>query len=336
MNFRNRLVMSPDAMYELIASEVQDAHHRYEHVVLEQFPSIHSFDCPIIMGSFGWTIPKTRQRLIHTKHALYIEGLVCTPADLARHYLSIKYPDMLRCRTSQYKAFSQRRYYPLYAKPCLLDCAAYIDIQSAYWSILQVLGWDVEYKPILNGKRGFFGVGQSMADWPFPDQKVARNCLVSIGIGKGIRQYHRGRFKVLKTGNPHANRGLWACIMDILNSIAYEAVLAGAVYVNTDGYIFDISKLDEGMSVVEKWGLPVRIKHMGQCRVWGTGAYDINGHWSKRPIRNPNEVYSIRPVENIDWLREQVQFHARRTLVPIEEQCYTRSELRFMLENSVG
>lgn len=327
MSYRDTRVMSQDAMYHAIYERVAEANERNEHIVLERFPLASMIDEPIIMGSFSWTLTVSRQRLINAKHACYVLGLPCTPADLARHYLAVKFPrvdkngkqskrSVLRCRAEQYQAFKRGIAHPLYADPCRLDMAAYVDIQSAYWSILKVVGWNVEYMPPTPTKNGLLGVGASMLDFPFAGNKLARNCLVSVGIGKGMRIYHKGKFTVKNIGNPYQNRGLWHLEQDVLNSIAWECVQAGAVYVNTDGYIFPHERLEEGLQIIQSWGLPYRIKHVGAARVFGTGAYDIGSHVHKSKALSRYRFSSMRPSYDAAWLKRKFSFFAARLNEP--------------------
>jgi hypothetical protein len=314
-SLRDSRVMSEPEMYNRIADEIRVANTRYDVIVLDTFPRLRSINEAVIMGNFSWTLTHSRQRLIQAKNARYVKGEPCTPSDLARRYLDVKFPDVLRCRTSQYQAYQVHRSHPLYARPCLLEQGVYVDIASAYWSILKAIGWNCEYKPVHGGNTGFLGVGDSMRDFPFAGDKIARNCLVSLGIGRGMRMYSDGKFTVKKIGNVHRNLGLWCCVQDILNSVAYEMVaLADARYVHTDGYLLPFEQLDTAMSILEAWGLPSRIKRIGRAKVYGTGSYAIGGYSTKRPLYNPVEMRSIRPAEDVDWLKAQFSVHAKRVL----------------------
>jgi hypothetical protein len=204
--------------------------------------------------------------------------------------------------TNQYHLImDRRRSHPLYANPCVLEDAYYIDLQSAYWSIMSIVGWDVDYCP---GK--WIGVSSNVEDFPFKSDKLARNSMVSVGLPGLLRVWTGTRLSFVKRANPFVNLGLWSLIHDVLHGVASEMVEIGAKYVHTDGYILPSGNASDAFDILDSWGLSGSVKERGSAIIRGAGDYDIGGHTSKvRRHGKPKDVCSLYPVSR-SWLKARI------------------------------
>jgi hypothetical protein len=207
-----------------------------------------------------------------------------------------------------------RKTQPLYAIPCELEYGYYLDLQSAYWQILQLGGWDVDYLP-----NGFLAVRSSVHDFPFPQNKLARNSLVSMGLPSTSTIWKPDK-GLIRRGNSNAtvNLVLWGFVQDVLHTFAHDMIeYAGAIYVNTDGYIIPHDKLETAMQIADGWGLVLRMKESGRAVVRGVGDYDIGSHQSKRPRKYPRKHEYIKPLR-FSWLRDRVKHFSHRINLDVQ------------------
>lgn len=278
--------------------------------VVDRFPPLESLEAMTFLGSFAWTSQATKQKWIKKQFALNIGVPYVTPSDIARDYLAVKFGSKpLRCDKRVWaEVVNKKKHQPLYAQPCTLDHANYIDLKSAYWQLLMLGGWDVEYSP-----KRFLSPRSDVYDFPVPEIKLARNCLVSMGLPSGVNVWTpRVGFEQKKPYKPTVNLVLWRFVQDVLHGIASDMVeKAGAVYVNTDGYIVPDSKMAEVEMVAQSWGLFFTIKESGQAVIRGAGDYDIGGHRSRRLRTIPKSFSYIHPTE-IDWLRKKINYWSYR------------------------
>lgn len=280
-------------------------------VLLDRWYPMSHLQETAIIGSFSITTPTTRFLL--SRDAFDYGAGFCTPADIARDYIMSKFGNKRRrITTAQYRNFNdQHRAAPIYCAPCYLDHAVYIDIKSAYWSILKAVGWDVDYLP-----DAFLRVRSDVDDFPFPDMKLARNCLVSIGIEgmSTLKIWNDGTISTKTVGNNFVNKNLWSFVMDTLNAIAHQAIALGAVYVYTDGYIIDASKSDALMELIHRWGLTARIKCEGEAHVRAPAAYRV-GEYESKPYRmaiRERGHSKLTEFVNRTWLRDRLIKFAHR------------------------
>jgi hypothetical protein len=126
-------------------------------------------------------------------------------------------------------------------------------------------------------------------------------------------------FQRKKTWKPTANLILWGFVQDVLHGVAHDMVsLAGAVYVNTDGYIIPDERMKDAAKVFDSWGLHATIKEWGRAVVRGAGDYDIGGKRSRVLRTVPRSHRYIEPRE-IDWLRRKVKFFSHRINLDFKE-----------------
>lgn len=278
--------------------------------VVEHFPPLDSLKALTYLGSFGWTSKATGEKWIRKPFAFNIGAGWVTPSDIARDYISVKFgTTRLRCNTKVWKeVVNKKKHQPLFAEPCSLTNASYIDLKSAYWQLLQLGGWDVEYMP-----ERFLSPRSHVYDFPVPEIKLARNCLVSMGLPSGVNVWIPDfGFAQRQPQKSSVNLVLWGFIQDVLHGVAADMVeRAGAVYVNTDGYIIRDERMKDADSVAESWGLTFTIRHSGRATIRGAGDYDIGGRASNR-LRTQARPFSYLKPRGIDWLRGKVKFWSKR------------------------
>lgn len=291
---------------------------------IKKFPDVEKLHEIVLLGAHSFALVQTRRRLV--KEKIFITPQVYeTPSAIARDYLRIVHKQGPRATKSQALRVEGIEPVPSYADPQSFRHGFYIDIQAAYWSIMQISGWDVDYNP-----ERWLSPGRPPSDFPFADHKVARNCLVSAGrMGsidpetqkpRGIPRYDPRKlpndpYDEIVRGSELKNNQLPRLIHDILNSIALQAVELGAVYVNNDGYIAPDHKIAyEIVQLIADWGLNGRIKAEGPGQVKASGTYQV-GHVKTQTY---NQVHTPMPLDNIyapdyrKWLQDEFTFFAAK------------------------
>jgi hypothetical protein len=259
-----------------------------------------------MMGSFSWTDPVNKIKWIRPQHAYTLADVpgYVTPSQVSRAYLHYKYDGQRgRLRKSQAKhCVDNRKGAPLYCTPCYLPDAVYVDLKAAYWSIVRAVGLRPEYLP---GK--YLAHRGSAFDFPYPEEKLIRNILVSSGLPGFAAKWDGERVNRFRPGNPFLNLMLWSVCMDVLHGIARDMVELGAVYVHTDGYIFPRSQAQAAKNLAALWGLNTGIKYQGECRVWGVATYEFKGSTDTRWRRTaPHFTDKVNPTMR-GWLRSRVR-----------------------------
>lgn len=286
-------------MYSAIAARNQERTEKLTQLVVRQFPNLTDLTTPTVIGSFAWTSQTIQTKWYQQFHARNFGGGWTTPGDLARDYLAIKFPKRkARCTSRQWRECVQTQVDPpLFCIPERLKSACYLDLSAAYWQIVRAAGWDVDYCP-----EAWLGTGSEMIDWPYPSEKMARNCLVSVGQGDGTMSLWDGQ-KMIYTRKPNRfiNKVLWRLVCDVLNGIALDMIQkAHAVYVYVDGYIIDQRYLGEAVEVAASWGVDFKIKHAGAADVRAPAAYGFDhpteGHFATMPYRTFFQSYGLEKV----------------------------------------
>lgn len=271
----------------------------------------------LILGVFSRSNMSQRHKWLHTKKAIHMDYGILSPAEMARIYLDVKYPNRKpRMTTRQYKEFwGRRRSPPLAVKPCKIDNAMYIDIKSAYWSITEIVGWDVDYSP-----SRFLGVQSSNNDFPYPDIKLARNSMVSVGLPGSVQIWHNQKVSVHKKGNRYINMVLWSLVQDVLNGVALDMIEAGAIYAHTDGFIIPSNRFDAATSAIEAWGLDWSVKGQGRAEVRSVGEYVIEGLRGQfRRGAQPHPYWKIYDPDR-NWLRGRIRYFSEKQKLTMVKQ----------------
>lgn len=291
-------VRGDNALKELarmeILSRVRAKNERYDVVgVVDDLPPLSYFGEHMVWcGNFTRSAPTMRERYIRRGAEIkdVIHGITMSPTEAARSYLEFRFPKKLRATMEQINSYKPRRHQPMMALTGHYRDMIYLDLKSAYWSILQVVGWDCEYFPDLIVRGG------DVTDFPYPDNKIARNSLVSMCLPSSTFVWHNGRIKEMHM-RKNVNLSLWTLVQDVLAGIALELWNLGAVYVNTDGYILPARLESQAIDLIGEWGLWAVTKHRGNCSVYGIGAYTIGSHVCKYGHRLNSATIDINPVD---------------------------------------
>lgn len=292
-----------------IIEKAKARREKWNHKVVYDLPQMSELEETCIIGSFSIILMESKQRLLKKSSCVTVApGLKETPSTIARDYLLFKYGRGPKVQHSQIQIIvSGLRPMPLMAIPCDFDRGWYIDIQACFWSMMLRAGWDCDYWP---GRWLFRGTPP--ADFPFPENKITRNCLVSAGLTSDMVMWTRAHgLQTVEHGNPLANLQLYRLISDTLNSIAAECRNAGAVYANTDGYICrDFESMCKCVKIISQWGLPARIKAEGSGRVTGPGDYKVGPLQSKRGLLSQTPIHNIYEVPFANWLKGKISWLA--------------------------
>lgn len=317
------------AMYERMNEVAREKYAGYTVHLIDRWPALSTITVDCIIGSMVITSTSTKQRWLLARDAIPFGDTWVTSADLARIYLNLKYKGVKRrITTPQWKDFYEtNRYPPLAALPLSLENAYYVDIRSAYWTILRAVGWDVDYMPDhwLKVKDRC-----TVNDFPFPQIKMARNCLVSLAAdgSRQIRCWDGQKMYFRRGGNALVNKMLWSLVCDVLNNVAYECLQVGAVYSFTDGFIVPEESIHDVEEVISSWGFGTSIKASGVTEIKGAGAYRI-GNFITRKFKKQSgtRISKIRP-RCLDWLKPRFAFFARRNQAVGEwdYDAYVRSQ----------
>lgn len=275
-------------------------------IEIQPLPGIRSFGESAILGTFSVLMLSSKARYILKPVLVSLDHTRDTPTSIARDYLMLKYKRGPIVSHKQILSFDKhQKPAPNYAKPQEFRDGAYIDIQATYWSLMKIFGWNVDYYPGM-----WLRPGTRPDDFPFPDNKLARNCLVSAGLSDLIPIYtYPHGMKRVKKGNPLMNRSLLTAINDVLNSIAARAVTMGAIYVNSDGYIApNWETADNIIQEIKEWGLVPRIKAAGAGEVVGSGTYQVGAVRSAlmKTREITKGVDTIRNPAYNEWLKRSV------------------------------
>ncbi len=291
-----------------ILEKIRERHETQDISVVDGFPLLVDVRENVMLGSFSWYWMQSKAKSVLRPFALQFGDVLTTPSELSRTYLELKYPRQ-RATSEQITYFKQRRTAPLYAKPHEFEEGVYIDIRSAYWQILQIVGWDADYNPCK-----WLGRGQSMDDFGYADIKLSRNCLVTAGLPSDAMFWKgkENKFQNLATHNRTSNLGIWALTMDILHGAAWDAIAAGAVYAHTDGYICDAQRVPAVLAALQTWGLEARVKKSGKCSVYGVGSYSFGDTATNTP-KVKHDYDNLYLSKNPAFLRNKVRFFSERT-----------------------
>lgn len=297
-----------EVVYRDLWDRLREKSEAYDETdIVSGFPPLHHFSPDgVWVGAFSRTIPRRKWRLL-LKSAVLSEGSAqATPPQVARAYLDCKFPKQLRAKGTQLDFWKPRRSQPIYTEPGRYrEDMVYLDIVSAYWTILQAIGWDVDYYPGMLGRR------EGVSDFPYPGNKIARNSLITLGLPSWGFMYKDGQ--VINV--PHSwrvNIGLWTAVQDILHGIADDMIKrAGAVYVNTDGYIIPVAAINTAYRIAEDWQIPLREKYRGRVTVYGAGAYSIGTKVCSRTSRLSPSIQAVFPQHKAK-LRHIFAFLAER------------------------
>lgn len=276
---------------------------KYKQELILTWPLLSTVETMTYLGAFSWTMPYTHQRLIYQPTVIYPFGFPQTPGEVVRDYLDWKYPKRLRCTTEQYHRIMRHRSFPRMAERGPIENATYLDLKSAYWSIVSAVGWNVDYNP---GR--WIGVSSDVWDFPLQDNKPARSALVTAGLSCPVRVWRNGLLSWKTAQNVHINYGLWALVQDVLHGVADDMRIAGAKYIHTDGYIVPDNCIGDAMNVIDDWGFKFSVKASGYAEIKAIGVYKVGKKKTKRLTALPVQDHVHIEPEEKEWLKKTFSF----------------------------
>jgi len=265
--------------------------------------SLPPSDDYVYLGGGTWYARNSRRaEIVHSSVVRPFE-VPQTRGQVARDYLKVKYGKKLplRARGAQIRSWGDAMSAALYAKSGWTENMVYADIKSAYWSILSIVGYDVEWWP-----ERFLGVASSVADFPLWEDKTARSAITATGIMNTSDIYNYGKFERVAQKNVYQNLSLWNLTHTILHMCAGWARSLGGVYFNTDGAIIPRRALDDYTALLAGVGLRCGVKGEGVCHVRGAGAYKIghlkSGHYARVTDHDHDNLVSV----NAAWYQARL------------------------------
>jgi len=280
--------------------------------VVDFFPPFTTMNERIYLGVNSWSLPDRHERWVRPGGYYVTENGIQTAGEIARDYLDFKFPKRLRATRAQKDALNIHRSAPLYVEPTILEDAAYVDLKSAFWSIMQLVGWNVDYHPSKWILRGTIP-----HDFPYPDNKAARNSLVSCGLPTPLRMWTGKKVTRRFATNIHINMGLWALIMDTLHAIASHARELDACYVHTDGYILPRWNAEDLIDKIASYGLHASIKARGVGTIIGMGNWKVGDNITKNYMKQ----WSL--MGGVDYIYQVQREQIRDKLMDCKENYHT-------------
>ncbi len=278
-------------------------------LIVDYFPPFTEFKERIYLGVNSWSFPDRGERWLKPGGYFVTENGIQTAGEIARDYLDYKFPVRLRATRAQKNSINIHRSAPLYVEPTILEDAAYVDLKGAFWSIMSLVGWNVDYYPSRWILRGI-----PPDDFPYADIKPARNSLVSCGLPTPLRMWTGKKVTRRFATNVHINMGLWAFIMDTLHAIASHARELGACYVHTDGYILERWNAPDLINIIESYGLHAGIKASGVGTIIGMGNWKVGEHSTMHYGRSYSLMGGVDYTYQVqrEEIREKL-FHCKET-----------------------
>lgn len=282
---------------------------------VKDMPSLTDLNQAVIVGSFAYTCQALKTKWYYKPLCLLTDGGWTTPGDIARDYVALKYPERrIKCTSSQWNAcVNNKGIPPLYCKPGSLENGIYLDLRSAYWQIVRSVTWAVDYNP-----HRYIGTNGDMLDFPYSNEKLARNCLVSIGLSGSMSLWTGTDMVYQKKPNRFINLILWRLVQDVLNAVACDMIEIGAVYVYSDGYILPADVEGLAFEILAEWGLEGRIKKHGAVDVRAPNSYafynEQDGLYQTKPYQSFRHTSAIVKVYDPGraWLRKHFSVLARQ------------------------
>ena len=242
---------------------------------------------------------------------LWLDGegynMLMTPGEAARAELQREWPDLKRVGWNKLALplFDKRP--PLHYSGASEGDMTYIDLKSAYHQIYKHLWLDVSWPCGLYGGLPLCNVADRLKAW-----KAARNAVVGLCRSRTIVGVRGAARKELSVTNKFLSPALWGTVMDILHWVAREALACGAIYINTDGYLFPMmgTELDPFLVFLMENGLlfETRAQGRGEIKSWNayrigpfkTAPYKLNLDTSSRSFSN---VYKTTKTWGAYWGR---------------------------------
>ena len=193
-----------------------------------------------------------------------------SPGQAAKTELSRAFPGLKRVgwRRDHVKLFDWRS--PMYFDEPYQGAGVYVDLKAAYCQIYRNLWLDTPF-PRGVGTLSLSPVADRLQDW-----KAARNAVMGIVKNRTITGCRSGKRQEISVTNHFLSPGLWATVQAILHAVAATALEHGAIYVNTDGYMFpDYDKALGFLDFLNDLNLRHEIRDSGVIDLKGWNNYQV-------------------------------------------------------------
>lgn len=260
---------------------------------LEEVP-----DGTILSGTVWSAINRARWIVAPQAHI----GYGVTYIDLAREWIesNVKLPVRRKYEDNPV----QHAPIPLLARVGKYEDCVYVDIRSTYRRIIELAGYDVEY-------RAGEWLGQGSAREGLEElPKLSYSAIVALSANyrKTLIKKSSSGIESVKVRNNYANVCLYSLARDLLHCIYSDVMRSGirVYYANTDGYIVRRKDADIVFSIINGWNFQAKIKKEGKAEVFGTGTYAFN---DQKPLRHivfrRNRRTELADISFCDWLRSR-------------------------------
>lgn len=191
-----------------------------------------------IAGSNSAYVPSTKTKYVDKsvcKQWPDLEGQsrLMTPGEAARTEMMREWPllDRVGWFKGHAKLFDKRP--PLHYAGPRVGHMVYVDLDSAYHQLYSNMWLDQLWPRGYYGRYPLSEPANRLKGW-----KGARNSLVGICRARSGAAYKGNKRITLRFKNRFLSPCLWATVQDLLHVVASKAVELGAIYINTDGYLF--------------------------------------------------------------------------------------------------
>lgn len=232
-----------------------------------------------IAGTHSISVPSSKQK--YTDRAAVKnwpdedgQYRLMTPGEAARNELKRAFPDLKRVGWNKHHISLFDKRVPLhYSGPATGDMM-YIDLDGAYHQIYRRLWLDTPWPCGYYGRYPMKNVADGLKEW-----KAARNAVIGICRSRSVVGIKGSKRYNLSVKNDYLSPKLWASVQDLLHLVAGVALSCGAIYINTDGYVFPDSQADNPIWFIEwltKMDFAFSIRDTGPGEILGWNNYRIN------------------------------------------------------------
>jgi len=261
------------------------------------------------IGSFKITTSEGERILREDAIVEKVEGVEMTISEYAKFRLlqEIQKGKRWRWKKEQRELLEEHARIPQYALPIRMENALYVDLRSAYYGIYSRFLF-CDYLP-----NRYLKLPHILPDFrDLESMKAVRNSVFGLmRATKGIQYTYHGA-KLVSIRNVLYHPSLCLLTYDILNAIALEMVeKAGAVYVNTDGYIIPYEKYPIALEIALRWGFDLKIEAQGEAHVVAVGCYrvgeKISEPYRQNRIKKEHYFRALNTLSDPEWLMKRIQ-----------------------------
>ncbi len=217
------------------------------------------------------------------------------PGEAARTELKRAFPNIKRVGWARGHAVLFDRRPPIKYSGQARGDMVYVDLVGAYHQIYRHLWLDAPYPRAVRGHYPLWPIAMELEEW-----KAARNSVVGVCRNRhvvGMRGLKRIKLSVK---NLYLSPFLWATVQEILHWIAGMAVAMGAIYVNTDGFIFlGIDASDTFLRFLIDNRLSGTVRAAGEGHIRGWNCYKIGERSETESYRKHQQLIYTREFEHV-------------------------------------